>query len=185
MESRPTIDNKIAFLENKELAAGQPVPVESNELHGAHLQVHVPALNELIEQLNMGVADPVQSLQALQAYYQHISETAQQIAADPALQGLMGETNQVLQFAEEMINNTSKQVQKMERDAMQQQEQPPGAEGQPEEDPMMNSKVQEHQMKMQMAQQKAALDMQIKQAKFEQEQAIRDAENVLKLREKI
>jgi len=185
MESRPTIDNKIAFLENKELAAGQPVPVESNELHGAHLQVHVPALNELIEQLNMGVADPVQSLQALQAYYQHISETAQQIAADPALQGLMGETNQVLQFAEEMINNTSKQVQKMERDAMQQQAQPPGAEGQPEEDPMMNSKVQEHQMKMQMAQQKAALDMQIKQAKFEQEQAIRDAENVLKLREKI
>ena len=185
MEARPTIDNKIAFLENKELSAGQPVPVESNELHGVHLQVHVPALNELIEQLNMGVVDPVQSLQALQAYYQHISETAQQIAADPALQGLMGEANQVLQFAEEMINNTSKQVQKMERDAMQQQEQPPGAEGQPEEDPMMDSKVQEHQMKMQMAQQKAALDMQIKQAKFEQEQAIRDAENVMKLREKI
>jgi len=43
----------------------------------------------------------------------------------------------------------------------------------------------EHQLKMQMAQQKAELDMQIKQAKFEQEQAIRDAENVMKLREKL
>ena len=180
--ARPTVDNKIAFLENKELLAGQSVPVVSNELHGSHLQVHVPELNQLIEQLNMGVADPVQSLPALQAFYEHISDTAQQIAADPAMEGLLGQTKQVLQFAEEMINNTSKQVQKMQRDAMQGQ----GQEGQGQEGgPEMATKMQEHQLKMQMAQQKAELDMQIKQAKFEQEQAIRDAENVMKLREKL
>jgi len=186
--ARPTVDNKIAFLENKELMAGQPVPVESNEIHGVHLQVHVPELNQVIEQLNMGVADPVQALPALQAFYQHISETAQQVANDPAMEGLLGQTKQVLQFAEEMINNTSKQVQKMERDAMQAQQEAQGApEGQPQQEGSveMSAKVQEHQMKMQMAQQKAELDMQIKQAKFEQEQAIRDAENVMKLREKI
>lgn len=181
--ARPTVDNKIAFLENKELLAGQSVPVVSNELHGAHLQVHVPELNQLIEQLNMGVADPVQSLPALQAFYEHISDTAQQIAADPAMEGLLGQTKQVLQFAEEMINNTSKQVQKMQRDAMQGQGQE-GQEGQ-EGGSEMTAKMQEHQLKMQMAQQKAELDMQIKQAKFEQEQAIRDAENVMKLREKL
>ena len=178
--ARPTVDNKIAFLENKELLAGQSVPVVSNELHGSHLQVHVPELNQLIEQLNMGVADPVQSLPALQAFYEHISDTAQQIAADPAMEGLLGQTKQVLQFAEEMINNTSKQVQKMQRDSMQGQ----GQEGQ-EGGSEMTAKMQEHQLKMQMAQQKAELDMQIKQAKFEQEQAIRDAENVMKLREKL
>ncbi len=186
--ARPTVDNKIAFLENKELMAGQPVPVESNEIHGVHLQVHVPELNQMIEQLNMGVADPVQALPALQAFYQHISETAQQVANDPNMEGLLGQTKQVLQFAEEMINNTSKQVQKMERDAMQAQQAPEGApENQPQQEGSveMSAKVQEHQMKMQMAQQKAELDMQIKQAKFEQEQAIRDAENVMKMREKI
>jgi|TARA_R100001163_G_scaffold25322_1_gene20863 hypothetical protein len=181
--ARPTVDNKIAFLENKELMDGQPVPVVSNELHGSHLQIHVPELNQLIEQLNMGVADPVQALPALQAFYQHISDTAQQIASDPAMEGLLGQTKQVLQFAEEMINNTSKQVQKMQRDAMQGQGQE-GQEGQ-EGGSEMASKMQEHQLKMQMAQQKAELDMQIKQAKFEQEQAIRDAENVMKLREKL
>ena len=48
---------------------------------------------------------------------------------------------------------------------------------------MMDAKLQEHQMKMQMAQQKAQLDMEIKQAKFNQEQAMRDAANVMKMRD--
>ena len=43
--------------------------------------------------------------------------------------------------------------------------------------------MQEHQIKMQITQQKAALDMQIKQAKFEQEQALRDAETAMEIQE--
>jgi len=180
-EARPTVDNKIAFFENQELSAGTPVPVVTNEIHGTHLQAHIPVLQQLIEQLNAGAVDPVQALPALQAFYQHIGETVQALAADPASQALVGEANQILQYAEEMINNTSKQVQKMQRDAAQQA--PAEGEGQPQGDPMVESKMQEHQMKMQMAQQKAELEMSLKQAKFEQEQAMRDAENVLKMRE--
>jgi hypothetical protein len=176
-DSRPTVDNKIAFLENQTMMQGSPVPVEANEIHGLHLDVHIPALVQLIEQLNAGAADPVQSLPALQAFYSHVGETVQALAADPAAQAEIGQARQVLQFAEELINNTSKQVQKMERDAAQ-----AGGEGQ-EGNPEMQAKMQEHQLKMQMAQQKAELEMSLKQAKFEQEQAMRDAENVLKMRE--
>jgi len=176
-DSRPTVDNKIAFLENQAMMQGSPVPVEANEIHGLHLDVHIPVLVQLIEQLNAGAADPVQSLPVLQAFYSHVGETVQALAADPAAQAEIGQAKQVLQFAEELINNTSKQVQKIERDAAQ-----AGGEGQ-EADPAMQAKMQEHQLKMQMAQQKAELEMSLKQAKFEQEQAMRDAENVLKMRE--
>lgn len=186
-EPRPTVDNKIAFLENQQLSQGSPVPVISNEIHGVHLQAHIPALTQLIEQLNTGAADPMQSMPALQAFYQHISETAEQLAGDPTAEGLMGEANQALQYAEEMINNTSKQIQKMERDAQQEAAQAGSAEGQgqpqAQDTSALDAKLQEHQIKMQIAQQKAELDMRIKQAKFEQEQAIRDAENVMKMRD--
>ena len=65
----------------------------------------------------------------------------------------------------------------MQRDAAQGevQEQDEGGE--------MNAKLQEHQLKMQMAREKANLDLELKKAKFEQEQAMRDAENVLKMQQ--
>jgi len=120
VEKRPTVDLKIAFFENQQLMAGQPVPVVGNELHGTHLEVHVPALAQLIEQLNTGEADPMQALPTLQAFYEHISQTVQLAAGDPALEGLVGQTQQVLQFAEEAINNTAKALQKIQRDQAQQ-----------------------------------------------------------------
>ena len=178
-EARPTIDNKIAFFENQQLMQGSPVPVVSSELHGAHLQAHVPAMMQIIEQLNAGAADPIQALPALQAFYQHIGETAQFLAGDPSQAPAVGQANQALQFAEEMINNTSKQVQKIQREEAQAQ-----AQGAPDDAGMaMDAKMQEHQMKMQMAQQKAELDMSLKQAKFDQEQAMRDAKNALEMRQ--
>tara|TARA_Y100001938_G_C8095786_1_gene438030 strand:+ start:1304 stop:3541 length:2238 start_codon:yes stop_codon:yes gene_type:complete len=179
-EARPTVDNKIAFFENQQLMTGSPVPVVTNELHSVHLQTHVPALMQLIEQLNTGASDPVQALPALQAFYQHIAETAQQLAADPAQAGMVGEANQALQFAEEMINNTTKQVQKMQREAAQ-AEPEAGGGGEPQVDQALAAKMQEHQIKMQIAQQKAELDMQIKRAKFDQEQAMRDAKNAMEM----
>jgi hypothetical protein len=132
---------------------------------------------QLVEQLNEGTVDPVQALPALQAFYQHIAETAQYLAGDASQEILLGEANQALQYAEEMINNTSKHVQKLQREQMQQA--PEGEQQQGE----ISRKQAEHEMKMQMAREKASLDMEIKRAKFQQEQAERDARNVLKMRE--
>ena len=179
-EARPTVDAKIAFFENQELMDGTPVPVVTNEIHSAHLSEHVPVLTQLIEQLNTGAADPMQALPALQAFYQHVAETVQALVGDPAAESIVADANQVLQYTEEMINNTSKQVQKIQRDQAESQS-PEG--GQAQEDPNIGSKIQEHQLKMDMAKQKAELDMELKRAKFEQEQAMRDASNVMKMRE--
>jgi hypothetical protein len=178
VEKRPTVDVKIAFFENQQLQAGQNVPVIANELHGVHLEVHVPALAQLIEALNTGEADPMQVLPMLQAMYQHISDTAQLAAGDPALEAEVAQTKQVLQYAEEAINNTMKAVQKMQREQAQQES---GEEQVAMAD--QNAKVQEHEIKMQIAQEKAELDMAIKQKKHEQEMAIRDAKAALEFRE--
>lgn len=176
IEKRPTVDLKIAYFENQQLMEGQSVPVVGNELHGTHLEIHVPVLSQLIEQINVGEADPMQSFPVLQAFYEHISQTVQLAAGDPALEGIIGQTKQILQFAEEAINNTSKALQKIQRDQAQE-----GApEGQPEQP---DAKMMEHQVKMQIAQEKAELDMAIKQRKHEQEMALRDAKAALEFRE--
>ena len=180
-QERPTVDTKIAFFENQDLMEGKMVPVVANELHATHLSVHLPALQQLLEQLNMGQSDPVQSLATVQAFYQHVSQTAQLLAGDPSQESLVKQTKQVLQFAEEMIYNTSKQVEKMQREQMEAQ---PVQEGQPQADPELEAKIRESELKNQITMEKAKLDMEIKQAKFEQDQAIKDAENAMKLREK-
>lgn len=178
-EKRPTVDVKIAFFENYQLQEGQNVPVIPNELHGTHLEIHVPVLNQMIQAINEGQADPMQILPTLQAFYQHISDTAQLAAGDPTLEPLVKDTKQVLQYAEEAINNTMKAAQKIQRDQMEQE----GIEGEEAEEMQQDSKMQEHQVKMQIATEKAELDMAIKQKKHEQEMAIRDAKAALEFRE--
>ena len=181
VESRPAVDTKIAFLENSQLQQGQPVPVVGNELHGQHLQVHVPLLQQLLEGINTGQAAPQQVLPMLQAFYQHIGETVQHAAGDPALEGLVGQTKQALQFAEEAINNTMKALEKIQRDqAVAAQE--AGGE-QPAGPSEVDMKLQKAQVEMQIAQQKAELDMALKQRKFDQEQTMRDAKAALEFRE--
>ena len=181
VESRPAMDTKIAFLENGELQQGKPVPVVGNELHGQHLQVHVPLLQQIIEGIDTGQADPQQALPMLQAFYQHISETVQLASGDPALGGLVSQTKQVLQYAEEAINNTMKALEKIQRDqAIAAQE--AGGE-QPAGPSEVDMKLQKAQVEMQIAQQKAELDMALKQRKFDQEQTMRDAKAALEFRE--
>lgn len=197
-EPRPTVDIKIAFLENQQLMAGQQVPVVTNEMHGFHLEAHVPVLMQLVEALNTGTADPQQSIEPLQALYQHISETAQAASGDVNLEPMVKDTNRVLQLAEEQINNTFKSLQKIERDQNlaaqrgqegQGQEQV-GPDGQPiPQQPGQpgggggDTRMREAEIKMEIARRKAELDMELRQKKFDQELAIRDAQAALKFRE--
>jgi len=177
-EDRQTVDTKIAMLENNSLQNGAPIQVISSEMHGTHLQIHSPMLNQLIEQINTGAVDPTQAMPMLQAFYQHVSEHTQFASGDPALAGIVGQTKQILQITEEALNNTQKHMEKLQRE----QQAEPQAGGAPQIDPMQ-LKMQEHQMKMQIAQQKAELDFQIKQKKFDQEQGFRDAKAALEFQQ--
>ena len=185
---RETVDNKIAIIENGHISQGQQIPVLSSELHGTHLPIHLELFGQLIEALNTGQADPMQSMPTLQAMYQHVAEHTEFASGEPALEGLVAEAKQVLQYGEEMIANTAKAMQKEERDAAQAQQQMTEEEAmmqqqqggeQQQEDP----KMQSAQVQMQIMQQKAELEMSIKQQKHEQDQAIRDAEAAMKFRE--
>ena len=177
-----TSASKIAFFENRDLMGGRPVPVLSSEYHGAHLEVHLPEVEGIIEGLDSGEVDPVQALPALQAFYQHLGETVQFAAGDPALEGQVGYTKQVMQYAEEAINNTSKHLEKLQREqASQEQPEQPAQPEQP--DPAQLAKMETHQQDMMMKRQKAELEMELKKRKFDEEQALRDAETALKFRE--
>ena len=185
---RETVDNKIAMMENTTLNQGQPMPVLSSELHGTHLPIHLEPFSQIIEGLNTGQVDPMQAMPVLQAMYQHVAEHTEFASGEPALEGLVGQAKQVLQYGEEMINNTAKAMQKEERDAAQGQQQMTEEEAmmqqqqggeQQQEDP----KMQSAQVQMQIMQQKAELEMSIKQQKHEQDQAIRDAEAAMKFQE--
>ena len=185
---RETVDNKIAIIENGHISQGQQIPVLSSELHGTHLPIHLELFGQLIEALNTGQADPMQSMPTLQAMYQHVAEHTEFASGEPALEGLVGQAKQVLQYGEEMIANTAKAIQKEERDAAQGQQQMTEEEAmmqqqqggeQQQEDP----KMQSAQVQMQIMQQKAELEMSIKQQKHEQDQAIRDAEAAMKFQE--
>ena len=182
---RETVDNKIAIIENGHISQGQQIPVLSSELHGTHLPIHLELFGQLIEALNTGQADPMQSMPTLQAMYQHVAEHTEFASGEPALEGLVAEAKQVLQYGEEMINNTAKAIQKEERDAAQgqQQEEAMMQQQQGGEQQQEDPKMQSAQVQMQIMQQKAELEMSIKQQKHEQDQAIRDAEAAMKFQE--
>lgn len=189
---RTATDTKIAIFENMQLQVGQNIPVISSELHGQHLPVHMQLAQQMLEAINAGQADPQQMLPALQAIYQHVSETVQYAGGDPALGSMVSSANQILQYVEEAVNNTMKALEKIQRDqqAQQQQMAAEGGQmtaegGQPAQAPQMSDldiKMQRAQVEMQIAQQKAELEMSLKQRKFDQEQAMKDAQNALRFR---
>jgi hypothetical protein len=179
-EPRLTVDAKIAMMENQSMASGTPVAVLDSELHGMHLRVHTPELQGLLAATDSGEADPVQVLPLVQALTEHITQHLQFIVGDPAAQAQVAETKQLLQIAQEVITNTGRKLLKMQREqAAAGADQSAGA--QPAGPSNGELKFQEHQMKMEIARQKAELDMRIREAKFQQEQALRDAERALKL----
>jgi len=177
---RETLDMKMAMIENHHIIQGQSFPVLSIELHGSHLRAHLEAFGQLIQALNVGEADPMQSLQPLQAFYQHVSEHVQFASGDPALQSIVSEANQVLQYGEEQINNTAKALEKEQRDAQAGEEAAP-VEGEAGE--AQDPKMEAHQVQMQIMQEKADLELSIKQRKFEQDQSLKDAETAMKFQE--
>ena len=182
-EPRATVDAKIAMLENQAMQSGQPVAVLDSEMHGMHLRIHNPLLQQLVAGIDSGEIDPVKALPLVEAVFKHCSDHLQALSADPSAQAQIAESKQLLQIAQEVITNTGRKVQAEQRKAQQaQQQQQQPQEGQPPAGPSPTEmKLQEHQLKMQIAQQKAETDMQIKQAKADQDRSLKDAANALKM----
>jgi hypothetical protein len=181
-EPRMTVDAKIAMLENQAMQSRQPVAVLDSELHGMHLRIHNPLLQQLVAGIDSGEVDPVQALPMVEAIFQHCAEHLQYLSADPSAQAQIAETKQLLQIAQEIITNFNRKIQAEQRKAMEagQSEGQVAQEEQQAGPSPTEMKMQEHQLKMQIAQQKAQIEMQIKQAKADQDLALKDAERALK-----
>jgi hypothetical protein len=179
-EPRLTVDAKIAMLENQSMQLGQPVAVLESELHGMHLRGHAPLLQQLLSGIQEGTVDPVQALPIVTIIYEHFMAHLQLFAADPMAKAEVAGYKQLTQIAEEVITNTGRKVQAMQR--KQQEAEADGAAEDPAQagPSAMELKLQEHQLKMQIEEQKAQLDMQIKQSKAEQDRTLKDAERALK-----
>lgn len=184
---RTTSDDKIVFFENNQLSQGVQVPVLDNELHGKHINSHLEPLNQILQAIDSGEADPVQAITVLQVYHEHVSAHIEMGFGDPGLSSLVAQARQVLQIAEEAIHNTSKHIQKLEREQQEQAGQEQAGQVPPEhqqaEIPAHELKLQAHEVDMRIKEEKAQLDRSIQEQKFQQEQALKDAKTAIELQE--
>jgi hypothetical protein len=130
-----------------------------------------------------GTVDPVQALPIITIVYEHFMAHLQAYANDPMAKAEVAGYKQLTQVAEEVITNTGRKVQAMQRKAAEgASEAQGGPTGEQTAGPTAAElKMQEHELKMQLAQQKAEIDMQIKQRKADQDLALKDAERAMKL----
>lgn len=185
-EPRPTVEGKIALLENEAMQQGRPVPVLSNEIHGEHLRAHAPLLQELIAGIESGEVDPMQALPVAEALFDHCSQHNGFLEMDPLSQADAKGMKQLLQQAEMIITNFRRKIEAMARKAQEAQmaggpgEDQTGGNG--EAGPSAAQlKLEEHQVKLAIAQRKADQEIDIKERKFQQEAALRDAAEAMKM----
>lgn len=126
--NRPTIDQKLAELENNSLLEGTPISVQSNELHGEHLLKHLPVIDQIVSGIDDGSIDPMQVLDGLTLLHDHAFTHVQILAGDPWSQPAVASAKASLQRAGEQILNFTRRAQaEAEKGAAEGQ---PGAEDQ-------------------------------------------------------
>lgn len=172
--NRPTIDQKLAELENNSMLAGTPISVQSNELHGEHLLKHLPVIDQIVSGIDDGSIDPMRVLDGLTLLHDHSFTHVQILAGDPWSQPAVAAAKASLQRAGEQILNFTRRAQaEAEKGA---------AEGQPgAEDQAAQLKAQadafQAQAKIQLAQlavTKVELEMQRDQQRHDQKRELLD-----------
>ena len=186
-EPRRSTESKIAMLENNSMQNGIPVEVIDSEMHGEHLAAHAPLLQQLVAGIQSGEVDPLAALPVVEMVHEHCSTHNQYLAGDAAAAQDVAGMNQLLQQSEEVIVNFRRKIVAMQRKAAEAQmaggggpEVSGGPDGQATPS-AAELKLEEHQVKQAIAQQKAQQEMALKQAKAEQDMAIRDMQEVRKL----
>lgn len=176
---RPTIDDKVAMIENSHMEQGDEMPVLSNEMHGKHLRVHGAAVQQLLTGIEEGAVELVQALPLLIAFYKHLDAHVQYAGENPNLMPEINATRQLMQFLEEQINNGQKAQMKLQREAQEQAEAGGGEAPVPSPEEL---KLRQAEVAMDIADRKARQEEDIRNRRFEQDQALKDAEVAAKIR---
>jgi len=183
LKERLPTDAKIAELENAQFQDGRPISVMPTENHSVHIRVHLADARGMLDATSQGIAKPDMALAYLTLNYQHSMMHLQQIAGDPTRKIEVGQYNEMLNLMREAIvaleNNMRAQQENMRK---HQEALAKRGGGQGGIDPNTASKLQDHQLAMQMKVEEAKVDQQIKLADHQQKMALRDAEIASKIR---
>ncbi len=100
-----------AAIENALLQSGTPVQVLPAQLHGIHLNVHIPLANQFIDAVVGGQFDPTTQLDTLEAFATHLQEHAQAAANDPTLQAYVSAALDSAAKLGQIIENSERSIQ--------------------------------------------------------------------------
>ena len=153
---RLPVDAKIAILENDALVNGQQIEVMQEELHLVHIEEHLKALGQFIEQEQQGA--PIEELvPRMMALYEHIMAHMEYVQGDVTMQEQVATYRQSLQQAGEIISNGMKRIAKIQREKQAAGPADPEEAGEPaqsagpdEAQMKLQAKLEEHQLKLQM-----------------------------------
>tara|TARA_Y100001963_G_C6778055_1_gene448375 strand:- start:2328 stop:2996 length:669 start_codon:yes stop_codon:yes gene_type:complete len=165
-EPRGTTEQSLAATENSVMQLGGPVPVLPAQLHGAHLEIHLPVAQQFINAVVGGQLDPVSEIKTLQAIGAHVLQHAQAIASDPGQQDMVAQALDVSNKLQQIIENTERSI-----------EANGGQEGgDPEQglDPKAQAALELSRVKQQILQEESAVRMQIKESEARQKQQLED-----------
>lgn len=173
---RPTVDQKIAELENSDLLEGTPIGVQSNELHGEHLLKHLPVIEQIVTGIDDGSIDAMQVLNGLTLLHEHSFTHVQVLATDPWAQPAVASAKATLQRAGEQILNYTRRAQAEAQEAAQNGT--PGAQDQAA-DLKAQADALAAQLKIQLAEldvKKKELDIQRDEERHRQRMELADAQ---------
>lgn len=176
---RPPMETKTAMLENNQMVQGEQIPVLPTEIHFTHLQVHLSKLQEFVQAAEQGQIDLAQASPVLVNIYQHAMTHLEFMQGDPSAPMF----KQALQQMGEIVMNSVKAMQKVQREQMEagQQEQAMGQQPQAEEQVNLETKLVEARVKLQMAEEAHAQQMRHKEELARQQIALADATTAAKI----
>lgn len=184
VKNRIPADAKIAELENSSMQSGRPVSVLPNENHSIHLAVHLREASPISEAVqNNQIQDKQGTLSYLTVLFQHAGEHLAKIAQDQTKQSEIGQANLAMNLIRESVTNLQRDVEEdIRRQAEAQQQQAAEAGAYQGITPQMQMKMEEHQLDMQLRQEKAALENRFKEMEMKQKLALQDAQAAANLR---
>lgn len=182
-EPRQNSEASIATLENFALSQGAPIPVLPYQMHGAHVQIHVPELIRIIDGVETGQLDPMQNLPGLRAYLDHVSTHGEQLGQDPSQADLFGQVKEAVNNLNQIVTNMERKIRAEQRQAAEAGAQEGGDTG--SEERIAQLKMAMEEFKFDLMQRKGELELAIMQAKADQNLALKDAEQASSVEKKM
>lgn len=184
VKNRTPVDAKIAELENGSMQSGKMVTVMPNENHAIHLAVHLRETQPIVQAVQNGqVQDKQNTMMYLTMVYEHSNDHLTRIAGDKTKQTEIGQANLAMNLLREAVVNLQRDVEQDIRAAAEAQQQAAMEAGSVQSiSPQMQMKMQEHQLDMQLKQEKAAMDAKFKELEMKQKLALQDAQAAANLR---